>query len=129
MVVIFGALDRPVRGSPPGFKSFFGRVGRNQTIAAASDQVLASRLDQGFSDGESVRGLEKLHQRPLHFAIPHVLGDLYRLLGKRVNSRVVKCCGDVWSTRYVIAKVGLLGIHGSSSKMTASNDSRRVVRD
>src|SRR5262245_53505676 len=95
MVTVFVALDRAVRGSPPRLQGFFWRGGRNQAIAAAANQVLTSCFDQGFTNGEPVCGLEKLHQRTLHLAVPHVLGDLDRLLGERVNSRVVKACGDV----------------------------------
>src|SRR5205823_7990118 len=58
-------------------------------------EILTACLDECLPHGKPVFRLEKLHQRTLHLPVPKSLGNIDFLLGERVDSRVVKCRGDV----------------------------------
>ncbi len=71
-----------------------GRAGIS-AIAARADQVLAARLLERPANLEVILGLEELHQRPLQLPVAQMLGDVDRLLGERVEARVVHAGRDV----------------------------------
>lgn len=86
------------RRMPVGFheaKGFLGRMRRDQAVAAASDEVLPPGLDKCFPDGKPSIRFEKLHQRPLQFAISQVAGDIDLLYRERINAGVLHAGGDV----------------------------------
>jgi hypothetical protein len=95
VVMVVVSLDRLVSPPPTRLDRFLGRLGRYQAVTAVADQILPPGLDECLPHVEPVLRLEELHQGPLHLPVPHVLGDLDRLLGKRVDTHEVKCCGAI----------------------------------
>src|SRR5579875_885681 len=81
VMVVTGRLVRP---PPSGFDGLFRRMGRDEAIAAVADEVGPSRLDQRFPHREVILRLEELHERSLHLAVFHSLGDIHFLPGKRI---------------------------------------------
>jgi hypothetical protein len=62
-------LGRLVRLLPPRRQRLLRRVGRNQRITAAANQVASARLEQCFPNLELILGFEELRQRPLQLAV------------------------------------------------------------
>ena len=83
------AADRPVGPLTPCLQRFPRRLGRDQAVAAAADQVRAAGLLQGVADLEIVLRLEELQERPLQLAVAQVAGDEDLLAAERVDAGVV----------------------------------------
>ena len=88
-------MVRVVGSSAPFLDRFGRRGGRDQAVAAVSDQVLTARLLQRLADFEVVLGFEELHERALHLAVAQLPGDVDGLASERIDARIVHGGGDV----------------------------------
>ena len=77
------------------FERFFGRTGRDQTVAALADQIGAIDRSKRFADFEIILGFEELHQRALGFAIAKGFCNVDGFEIERIQSRVVHAGGYV----------------------------------
>src|SRR5436190_1795743 len=67
------ATRRLVRLATTGLNGLRRRVGGDEAVAARADRVGPPGFAQRLADHEVVLGLEELHQRPLHLAVPTIL--------------------------------------------------------
>jgi hypothetical protein len=94
-MVVIAFLTHGSVGLPPSrLDRLLGRLEPESALEAA-DQFASSRFDQGLAHLKVVRGLEELHQSPLHFPVAHVLRNPHRFLGERINARLIHSRGDV----------------------------------